>query len=69
VVASFRTPSRARAVAAQVVALGTPARLREASGWHQVLAGPFASRPEALDAQQRLDRNGLGGTTIVPGAR
>jgi type II secretory pathway predicted ATPase ExeA len=69
VVASFRTASRAGAVAAQVVALGTPARLREASGWHQVLAGPFASRPEALDAQQRLDRNGLGGTTIVPVAR
>jgi type II secretory pathway predicted ATPase ExeA/cell division protein FtsN len=69
VIASFRTVSRARGVAAQVVALGTPARLREASGWHQVLAGPFASRSEALDAQQRLDRNGLGGTTIVPVAR
>jgi type II secretory pathway predicted ATPase ExeA/cell division protein FtsN len=66
VVASFRTDARATAVAAQVTGLGIPVRRRVSDGWQQVMAGPFASRPEAADAQARLDRAGLTGTQIVP---
>jgi len=69
VVASFRTNSRAAAVADDVTALGLPVRRRIANGWQQVLAGPFASRVKAQDAQERLDRAGLSGTQIVPVAR
>jgi cell division protein FtsN len=66
VVASFRTVTRASAVAAEVVALGQPVRQRESDGWQQVLAGPFASRSAAEQAQQRLDSAGYTGTKIVP---
>ena len=69
VVASFRTESRSAAVAAEVTALGLPMRQRTAAGWQQVLAGPFASRAEADEAQQRLDRAGMTGTQIVPTTR
>jgi cell division protein FtsN len=34
-----------------------------------VLSGPFASRAQAEEAQQRLDRAGLTGTQIVLIAR
>jgi len=44
-------------------------RQRTAAGWQQVLAGPFASRAEADEAQQRLDRAGMTGTQIVPTTR
>jgi general secretion pathway protein A len=64
IVASFRTESRATAVAAGVSALGLPVRQRASDGWQQVVAGPFASRAEARDAQQRLDQAGFGGTHI-----
>ena len=52
--ASFRTESRAALVAAEVTALGMPMRRRTAEGWQQVLAGPFASRALADEAQKRL---------------
>jgi general secretion pathway protein A len=69
VVASFRTESRSAAVAAEVTALGLPMRQRAAAGWQQVLAGPFASRAQADEAQQRLDQAGMTGTQIVPTTR
>jgi general secretion pathway protein A len=69
IVASFRTESRAASVAAEVTALGLPIRRRIAAGWQQVLAGPFASRAQADEAQQRLAGAGLTGTQIVPSAR
>jgi general secretion pathway protein A len=69
VVASFRTDSRATSVAAEVVALGLPVRRRVSDGWQQVLSGPFASRADAEQAQQRLARAGVTGTQIVPTAR
>jgi cell division protein FtsN len=69
VVASFRIDAGAASVAAQVTALGLPNRRRVLDGWQQVLAGPFASRAEAEEAQQRLDRAGLTRTQIVVTAR
>jgi general secretion pathway protein A len=65
VVASFRTDTRAAAVAAEVAALGLPMRRRVVDSWQQVVCGPFASRPAAEDAQQRLLRAGLGSTQII----
>lgn len=69
VVASFRTDERATLAATEVAAIGLPIRRRVLDGWHQVLAGPFASRADAEQAQQRLDHAGLTGTQIVPTAR
>jgi len=69
VVASFRTDTRASSVAAEVTALGLPMRRRVSDGWYQVISGPFASRADAEDAQQRLRRAGLTGTQIVPTER
>jgi hypothetical protein len=69
VVASFHTNSRAAAVADDMTALGLPVRRRVSNGWQQVLAGPFASRAKAAEAQDRLDRAGFSGTQIVPVAR
>ncbi len=69
VVASFRTDARAETVATQVSTLGLPVRRRVADSWQQVICGPFTSRPDAEQAQQRLDRGGLTGTQIVPAAR
>ena len=69
VVASFRTDTRASSVAAEVTALGLPMRRRVSDGWYQVISGPFASRADAEDAQQRLRRGGLTGTQIVPTER
>ena len=63
--ASFRTDARAAAVAAEVTALGLPNRRRVLDGWQQVVSGPFGSRPDADDAQQRLNRAGFSGTQIV----
>jgi general secretion pathway protein A len=65
VVASFRTDARAAAVAAEVAALRLPMRRRVMDGWQQVVSGPFASRTDAEEAQQRLLRAGLGSTQIV----
>ena len=69
VVASFRTMTRASEVAAELTSLGQPVRQRSSDGWQQVLAGPFASRIAAEEAQAKLDRAGYTGTQIVPAAR
>lgn len=65
IVASFRTEARATSVAEQVTALGVPVRRRESDGWQQVVAGPFASRAAAEEAQQRIHGAGLTGTQIA----
>jgi general secretion pathway protein A len=65
VVASFRTESRAAAVATQVSGAGLAVRRRVIGGWQQVIAGPFASREEADAARQRLEQAGLPGTQVV----
>jgi general secretion pathway protein A len=65
VVASFRTDARAGSVAREVEALGLPTRRRVSDNWQQVVSGPFASRHDAEDAQQRLNGAGLTGTQIV----
>ena len=65
VVASFRTDARATSVAEQVSALGVTVRRRESDGWQQVIAGPYASRSAAEEAQQRIHAAGLTGTQIV----
>ena len=65
VVASFRTETRARAVAMDLAALDQPVRRRVTDGWQQVLTGPFASRTLADEAQQQLERAGFIGTHIV----
>jgi cell division septation protein DedD len=69
VVASFRTDARAETVAAQVSTLGLPVRRRVADSWQQIICGPFTSRTDAEQAQQRLEHSGLTGTQIVPAAR
>ena len=66
VVASFRTDARASAVSLEIAALGLPVRRRVSDTWQQVIVGPFKSRREADDAQQLLQRGGIGGTQIVP---
>jgi general secretion pathway protein A len=68
VVASFRTEARAISVVEEVTALGLPAHRRASDAWQQVIAGPFASRAEAEQAQQRIHGSGLTGTQIVPTA-
>jgi general secretion pathway protein A len=69
VVASFRTDARAASVASEVAALGLPVRRRVSDSWQQVVSGPFASRNDAEEAQQRLHVAGLTGTQIVLTAR
>jgi type II secretory pathway predicted ATPase ExeA/cell division septation protein DedD len=69
VVASFRTEARASLVADQVTALGIAVRRRESDGWQQVIAGPFATRTAAEEAQQRIHAAGLTGTQIAAVAR
>ena len=69
VIASFRTESRAASVAADVSSLGLPVRRRVAVDWQQVVAGPFASRSEAEQAQRRLERAGLTDTQVVLAGR
>ena len=69
VVASFRTDARATSVADEVSALGVSVRRRESDGWQQVIAGPFASRAAAEEAQQRIHGAGLTGTQVVPVTR
>jgi len=66
VVASFRTDARAAAVSLEIASLGLPVRRRVSDTWQQVIVGPFKSRREADDAQQLLQRAGMGGTQIVP---
>jgi general secretion pathway protein A len=72
VAASFRTPDRAAALAGSATGLGLPAFTRVVDGpWHQVVVGPYASRDEALAAQEQLNRAQIRGTRVVatqPGA-
>jgi general secretion pathway protein A len=66
VVASFRTEAKAADVAARLASLGQPVHQRSRGGWQQVVAGPFASRAAADEAQRQLAGEGFTGTTIVP---
>ena len=68
-VASFHTEVRAREVVAQLTNAGQSVRHRSIGGWQQVVAGPFASRTAAADAQRLLEREGFTGTQIVSSAR
>jgi len=65
-VASFRTDARAAAVSLEIAALGLPVRRRVSDSWQQVIVGPFKSRQQAEDAQQLLQRAGMGGSQIAP---
>jgi type II secretory pathway predicted ATPase ExeA len=69
VVASFHTTARANEVAAQVAAAGESVRLRTSAGWQQVIAGPYRSKAQGQDAQQRLAHAGFAGTQLVPATR
>jgi cell division protein FtsN len=69
VVASFRTDARATSAESAVKVLGLPIHRRVSDSWQQVLCGPFESRAQAEEAQQRLIRAGITGTQIVPTAR
>lgn len=69
VVAAFRTELRADAVSSDISALGLPVHRRSSPDWQQVLCGPFATREEAEEAQERLARRGFSGTQIVVAAR
>ena len=68
-VASFRTEFRAKEVVEQLTNAGQRVRQRSVGGWQQVVAGPFASRTAAEDAQRLLERDGFAGTQIVSSAR
>jgi cell division protein FtsN len=54
-VSSFRTHERSVRVAADLTALGFPASVRTASGWEQVVVGPYTTRQEAVAAQAELE--------------
>jgi len=64
-VAAFRTELRATEVVEQLTNAGERVRQRSVGGWQQVVAGPFASRTAAEDAQRLLEREGFTGTQIV----
>jgi hypothetical protein len=65
-IASFRSFSRAEAVAARLVDAGFPAFTRRDAGgiWHQVIVGPFVSADEAVAAQRALVAEGVAGTEV-----
>jgi len=54
IVSSFRTRDRASQVATDIAGLGLPASVRTATGWEQVVVGPYGSREQAVAAQSRL---------------
>ena len=64
--ASFRTEERAAAVTASLARTGLPTATRlDATGeWYRVVVGPFATRQEALNAQEALDAQGFRGSRI-----
>jgi general secretion pathway protein A len=68
-VASFHTEVRATEVVEQLTNAGQSVRQRSIGGWQQVVAGPFASRTAAEEAQRVLEREGFTGTQIVSSAR
>jgi general secretion pathway protein A len=66
IVASFRTPEPATALAARATGLGLPAFTRLVVGpWHQVVVGPYATRDEAQNAQAQLERAQVKGTRVA----
>ena len=64
--ASFKTESRARDVATAIDALRVPVSVRpdSAGAWFRVVAGPFASRDLAVEAQAALGKGGYAGTRV-----
>ena len=58
-VASFETPGRAAAVAADLVGRGHPARVSTSGRWQIVLVGPYSSLTEATEAKAILERAGF----------
>lgn len=64
-VASFRTSSKASAVADQAAAMGLPAFTATSGEWSQVLIGPYVSRDEIREAQAKLQGAGLRETRIL----
>jgi hypothetical protein len=65
VVSTFQTRERATEVADEVSALGLPASVRSASGWEQVVVGPYSSRTDAAGAQARLVDSQFTDTKLV----
>jgi cell division protein FtsN len=65
-VASFRAEQRAADAVATLSAMQVPTAMRtDATGtWFRVVVGPFATRDEAVAAQQRIARGGFDGTQI-----
>jgi general secretion pathway protein A len=68
-VASFRTEVRATEVVQQLTNAGQRVRQRSVGAWQQVVAGPFASKTAAEDAQRLLEREGFAGTQVVSSVR
>jgi septal ring-binding cell division protein DamX len=66
-VASFRTASRAAAVASQLQQrnMAVTTRVDASGAWHQVIAGPFATIEAARDAQKSLSDTGFPETQIT----
>jgi general secretion pathway protein A len=65
IVSTFQTRDRATEVAGEVSALGLPASVRSASGWEQVVVGPYSSRSDAVGAQARLVDSQFTDTKLV----
>jgi type II secretory pathway predicted ATPase ExeA len=65
IASSFRTDARANALSAQVSGLGLPVQVRSASGWYQVVVGPYATRAEAERARGQLARIDVAEAVIV----
>lgn len=66
-VASFRTASRAAAVASQLQQrnITVTTRVDPSGAWHQVIAGPFSTIEAARDAQRALTATGFPETQIT----
>jgi general secretion pathway protein A len=65
IASSFRTDARANALSTQVSGLGLPVQVRSASGWYQVVVGPYATRAEAERARGQLARIDVAEAMIV----
>jgi hypothetical protein len=65
IVSTFKTRDRATEVAGEVSALGLPSSVRTASGWEQVVVGPYSSRTDAAGAQARLVDSQFKDTKLV----
>jgi general secretion pathway protein A len=65
IVSTFKTRDRATEVAGEVSVLDLPAFVRTASGWEQVVVGPYSSRTDAARAQARLVDSQFTDTKLV----